>query len=406
MNGKEYVNHLFYGYIRDIQNSSIQQMLIPNDVVDLCIQYWRSSYLGKVISISDDRATSANCGEIELLDALQINKKYPICLYFYVSMQYELKKNDIVEFKLSYFKNGTAYLGNKIISIKYADASRQYPKRPQTKFVKKHDNDNDNLIDLHESNLKYHSNRKHDKITIENEENERKFKIARRSILYDMRIYIDVPYEADDDLRTNCRELNQQRPLNQFDRISDGRRQEIHRLQNLCVFYWIRYWCVKFIDNKQNVPLFIKYDILYQMYFERLMNEYIYDIKVNNSIQLDSLKKNILKVQCIEFSPKAEFVYFKIMNETYEHNDLNTIETPFEYFDEITDKIMNNPVMCALDGKIYDKESIIQFVMKYKKTPNMDYELMSNDLIYFENTLSPLVDLKKEIDQFKKKHGL
>ncbi len=40
MNRKEYVNHLFYGYIRDIQNSSIQQMLIPNEVVDICIQYW------------------------------------------------------------------------------------------------------------------------------------------------------------------------------------------------------------------------------------------------------------------------------------------------------------------------------------------------------------------------------
>eukprot|EP01084_Bolivina_argentea_P301534 520238_1 len=43
MNLKEYVNHLFYGYIRNIQNNSIQQMLIPNEVVDICIKYWRSN---------------------------------------------------------------------------------------------------------------------------------------------------------------------------------------------------------------------------------------------------------------------------------------------------------------------------------------------------------------------------
>eukprot|EP01084_Bolivina_argentea_P095227 171215_1 len=40
MNRKEYINHLFYGYVRNIQNNSIQQMLIPNEVVDICIKYW------------------------------------------------------------------------------------------------------------------------------------------------------------------------------------------------------------------------------------------------------------------------------------------------------------------------------------------------------------------------------
>eukprot|EP01084_Bolivina_argentea_P137330 241852_1 len=133
------------------------------------------------------------------------------------------------------------------------------------------ENENENKIDTNDRYLI--ANNSADIIWIES--SERKYKTTKSSINYDMRIYIDIPYEADDELRINAKQLNELRPLNSFDRVSDERRTEMMSLQKKCVFLWIRYWCKKIIERRTSIPSFIKFETYFQTYFINIMNQYI-----------------------------------------------------------------------------------------------------------------------------------
>ena len=107
-------------------------------------------------------------------------------------------------------------------------------------------------------------------------DSERKFKQTKGSINYTMRIYVDVPYDADELLRKAVRKLNEMRPLNQKDLQlhSDQEKKDIKIAKTNLLFLWVRYWCLKCIDRKTNVPSFVTTEPIYKIFFQNIMNEY------------------------------------------------------------------------------------------------------------------------------------
>eukprot|EP01084_Bolivina_argentea_P110050 196569_1 len=92
------------------------------------------------------------------------------------------------------------------------------------------------------------------------EASDRKYKVVKSSILYDARIYVYIPFEADDELRICVRKLNELRPLNFLDEeydASDKRAEEIQQIQEECVFLWIKCWVNKCIYRRTSIAQFL-----------------------------------------------------------------------------------------------------------------------------------------------------
>eukprot|EP01084_Bolivina_argentea_P109113 195025_1 len=128
-------------------------------------------------------------------------------------------------------------------------------------------------------------------------DHERQYKINKSSIKYDMRIYVDVPYDAGDEFRDHIRRLNQLRPLNQFDRsVSVKRKEEIPELQEECVFLWLKYYINTCIERRTSIPNFLKSEQLFQNYFDTICNQYVH-CKVHDDDEMFSqFKQRIRKI--------------------------------------------------------------------------------------------------------------
>merc|ERR1712228_97274 len=131
------------------------------------------------------------------------------------------------------------------------------------------------------------------------DDNEQTYKTTKTSINYDRRMYISVPFEVEEKLKSLSKKLTELKPLNQFDRISDDRKENINNLQKECIFLLIRYFCVKIIERRCSVPSFIKLERLYQRYFAQICNEYM-QARIDSDEQL--FDQFIFRLKEIEFS--------------------------------------------------------------------------------------------------------
>ena len=111
------------------------------------------------------------------------------------------------------------------------------------------------------------------------QDNYRKFMATKSSILYNMRLYIDVPFNAHQEFRDVTRTLNNTRPLNSFESISSKRAEGIYNLQRKCVFLWIRYWCLECVKRAKETRIielpFTRNEPFYQLYFAQIMEIFI-----------------------------------------------------------------------------------------------------------------------------------
>merc|ERR1712129_618645 len=107
------------------------------------------------------------------------------------------------------------------------------------------------------------------------EQNETSYKNTKSSINYDCRMYISLPFDAQDILKSNAKKLTELKPLNQFDRLSEERKQRISELQRECTFLLIRHFCVKVIERRNSIPSFIKLERLYQRFFAAICSDYL-----------------------------------------------------------------------------------------------------------------------------------
>ena len=135
------------------------------------------------------------------------------------------------------------------------------------------------------------------------ENNERRYLTTKSSIQYDMRIYIDIPYDAHEELTKLRKNLNDLRPLNSFDRISDTKRQDIRDIQRKFVLLWIKYYCMKIVHRKTSIPSFIRLEKYYQIYFGKVLDEYL-----NTSIHAKQqvFEAFIGRLKDIKFSIESE----------------------------------------------------------------------------------------------------
>ena len=103
---------------------------------------------------------------------------------------------------------------------------------------------------------------------------DKRFHTTKNSITYHMRIGIEVPFESEE-MRRAVIELNDLRPLNENDRVSPNRLLRTKEMQNNLKFMLTRYWCIQCINRRANIPLFLKDDLMYTIFFKDIMNKYI-----------------------------------------------------------------------------------------------------------------------------------
>merc|ERR1712228_29563 len=129
----------------------------------------------------------------------------------------------------------------------------------------------------------YKSGNKQDDFLISNnppdtvwiDDNEATYKNTKTSINYDVRVFISLPFEVEDSLKSKTKQLSELKPFDESDRISNDRKEQIRNLQKECLFLLIRYFCVKIIERRCSVPSFIKFERLYQIYFAAICDEYM-----------------------------------------------------------------------------------------------------------------------------------
>merc|ERR1712228_407386 len=208
-------------------------------------------------------------------------------IFFYAPTSLQLQNNDLISFEISYFDDGRPY-ATKIRIVKYggvrytahieaitADILRCsvfYDERSSTWtaqriILNKRQKTKSNMnIDvdamLNDIDLTEDAKVDKDEYLIANnppdivwiDDNEQTYKTTKTSINYDRRMYISVPFEVEERLKSLSKRLTELKPLNQFDRISDDRKENINNLQKECIFLLIRYFCVKIIERRCSVP--------------------------------------------------------------------------------------------------------------------------------------------------------
>ncbi len=120
---------------------------------------------------------------------------------------------------------------------------------------------------------------------------------TKGSINHYSRVCVDIPFDADNDLESAVRKLNDARPFNQFDCVSKTKEKQIASLQSKTLFLWIRHWVLTCINKRVSFPAFLTSENLFQTFFKSVYNEYLRLQKNAFSYAFDGIKARVKLVQ-------------------------------------------------------------------------------------------------------------
>eukprot|EP01084_Bolivina_argentea_P032387 59915_1 len=140
------------------------------------------------------------------------------------------------------------------------------------------------------------------------QDNERRYTNIKATIMYDVRIYVDVPYDADDAFKDSVQQLNDLRPLNPFDheRLSFKKQDEILEIQQEIVFLWLKYCITKCIDRRTSIPNYLQYEESFriQSYVATICNQYVQQKTHDDDEIFFQFKQRIQKIEFNGFYDK------------------------------------------------------------------------------------------------------
>ena len=204
------------------------------------------------------------------------------------------------------------------------------------------------------------------------DDNYRRFHTTVGSIMYNMRVYIDYPNDADDELKQSVRDLNNARPLVPWERVNAQRFAQIELEQKKCLFYVFRYYCLKSIQRAKDEEIiqlpFLKTEPIYQLYFAKIMEVFLNTTQFDDESLFDNFMDGIKQIP------------FRVIKE------INGIEFDVNQILTMVLDCDNGTLMYYVDKKLVkkveiDKEESYHFVIWLHDDSKLKFKIVDDSLV-------------------------